>query len=328
VTSSGRRARATGVLGLALLAPVSAELLQAYLGDLGGPLGLLVVVLFLAPLYGGAALLIREVSVRTGAGWPGRLLLATAFGVAMPTLVDVSLFTTHRSDIDYWDDIVRSTLMGGISVYAVVTWVGGHVLMSIAAPIAVVETLVKQPGPWLGRIGLGVTAVLMLAVAAAVHQDSVSSYDVSAGLVDYLVSAAIVLALVAAALSPLGRPLSARPDHPPRPWVCVIAGAVLVGAFDLVPISWVGVAVELGVLTAGGLLVARWSRDQAWGPRHLAALAFGGVLARTVVGFAAPLPADTTWAEKLSQNVTYLVLVLLLGAALERRTRRPRQSAS
>ncbi|MFT3873259.1 MAG: hypothetical protein QM714_11540 [Nocardioides sp.] len=68
--------RAVGIVTTMLLAPVTAELLQAYLGDLGGPVGLVFVVPFFAPLYGGAALLIREVSVRTGRGWPGRLLMA------------------------------------------------------------------------------------------------------------------------------------------------------------------------------------------------------------------------------------------------------------
>ncbi|MDT0202461.1 hypothetical protein [Nocardioides sp. AE5] len=36
---------------------------------------------------------------------------------------------------------------------------------------------------------------------------------------------------------------------------------------------------------------------------------------------AAPLPQETTWAEEITQNCTYLGLVLLLGWALHRRTR-------
>lgn len=106
----------TGVLVLLLLAPVSAELLQAYLGDLGGPFGMVFLVLFLAPLYGGAGLLIREIAARTGRGWPGRLLLAGAFGVAMPTLIDGSLFTPVMPDVDDWSTIVqgrRSPTSGG-----------------------------------------------------------------------------------------------------------------------------------------------------------------------------------------------------------------------
>jgi hypothetical protein len=318
-----RRTRIAGVVGVALLAPIFAELIQAYLGDLGGVFGMLFFVVFLAPLYGGAALLIREVAVRTGRGWPCRLLLATAFGVAMPTLVDVSLFTPSNPDIDYWDDIMSSAVVGGVSLYAVVSWIGGHILMSISAPLAVVESLVRAPGPWLSRTGIAVTAVLMVAVAAAIHADSVGSNEVDATALRYAVSVAVVVALVAAALSPLGRPVRRRTGKVwlPSPLGCAGIGFLGMIAFDLAPISWAGVALDLSVLVVGGLLVLRWSRDARWGQRHVAALAFGGILARTLVGFLAPLPADTSWAEKVTQNTSYLLLVLALGVALERRTR-------
>lgn len=306
---------------MAVLAPVFAELLQAYLGDLGGLPGLLFFVVFLAPLYGGAALLVREVSVRTGRGWPGRLLLATAFGVAMPTLVDASLFTPHSPDIAYWDQLQSAATVGGISVYAAITWVGGHVLMSIAAPLVVVESLVGDPRPWLGRIGLGVVTVLMVAVAAAVHADLAQSHDVHVSVRQYAVSAAVVAASVGLAFTPLGRPVRRTTGSAPEPWVCAVVGFVLMAGFDLVPMSWLGVAIDVAALAVGGALVLRWCGSPAWRPRHVAALAFGGVLARTLIGFLAPLPAQTTVTDKLTQNVLYLALVLALGVALARRTR-------
>ncbi len=316
-----RLGRLGPVLGVAALAPVTAELLQAYLGDIGGVFGLVAVVVFLAPLYGGAALLIREIAVRTGRGWPGRLLLATAFGVAMPTLVDVSLFTVHRPDIDDWEQIVSAAPVGSIGISAVVTWVGGHALMSIAAPLATVESLSQTRGPWLGKIGLAVTATLMLLVAAAVHHDQVSSYDVKVDALHYAVSAAVVTGLVALALTPLGRPVRrAHIQSAPQPWVCAAVGLVLIAAFDLVPLSWLGVAIDLTVLALGGSLVLRWSRSPGWDRSRIATLTFGGLLARTLIGFLAPLPQNTTWAAKISQNLLYLALVLALGSAMTRRT--------
>ena len=56
------------------------------------------VVMILGPLYGGAAILIREYARRSGAGWPAIVLLATAFGVIQAGLVDQSLFNTHFLD--------------------------------------------------------------------------------------------------------------------------------------------------------------------------------------------------------------------------------------
>ncbi len=56
-------------------------------------------VVFLAPLHGGAAPLIREVAVRPLVA--GRLLLAGACGVLMTTGTDSSLFTPERPEIGH-----------------------------------------------------------------------------------------------------------------------------------------------------------------------------------------------------------------------------------
>lgn len=46
----------------------------------------------LAPLYGGAALLIREMTRRAGRGWPTMLLLSLGFGVCSEGALTESLF--------------------------------------------------------------------------------------------------------------------------------------------------------------------------------------------------------------------------------------------
>jgi hypothetical protein len=46
----------------------------------------------LAPMYGGGALLIREVVRRRGLGWPSIILLALACGVLEEGLITQSLF--------------------------------------------------------------------------------------------------------------------------------------------------------------------------------------------------------------------------------------------
>ncbi|MDI6105080.1 hypothetical protein QLQ12_41500 [Actinoplanes sp. NEAU-A12] len=50
------------------------------------------VLLFLGPLYGSVAVLIREVARRRGGGWPVMVLLAAAFGLVQAGVVDQSLF--------------------------------------------------------------------------------------------------------------------------------------------------------------------------------------------------------------------------------------------
>ncbi|WP_235736847.1 hypothetical protein [Nocardioides alcanivorans] len=317
------RGKVIGVLTILLLAPVTAELLQAYLGDLGGIGGLVFVDLFFAPLYGGMALLIREVSVRTGRGWRGRLLLAAAFGVAMPTIIDLSLFTPVRDDIDDWGTIVSAVSLGGIGWYAAITWVAGHVLMSVTAPVVVGETLARHPGPWLGKLGLVITGLAFIGMAAVIHHDQATSYAIDAGPADYVVSSVIIATLVVLAFTPLGRPLDpGRARRTPPLAVCLAVGVVGMAVLDFVPLSLIGLAVFAVTLSLGLLLVARWSGSPGWTQRHLAALTLGALLTRTVTGFLAPLPQDTTWPEKITQNATYLALILLLGWAMHRRTRR------
>lgn len=322
---ASRRTRTVGVVGVLLGAPVCAELLQAYLDITGDAFEMLFLLVFFAPMYGGAALLIREVAVRTGRGWRGRLLLAAAFGVLMTTVIDSSTFTPEVPEIDYWEDIMSSTLVGGVSAYALTTWVLGHVLMSVGAPLAVVEGLlpVVRGRPWLGRRGIVVLALLGTAVAVFVHVDP-DAAAVQATVLDRVISVAAVLALVGLAMGPWGRPVTEVAGRSPgRPWVLAVTGFVLMGTFDAVPISWLGVTVAWLVLATGGVLTARRSRSPAWGPRHVAALAYGALLARTTTGFLSPPPHGVAESAKLVQNAVFLVLVLALGVMLWWRTREP-----
>lgn len=152
------------VFGLLLVAPWAAECSWGGFPAEQFP----VVVVFLGPLYGGAAVLIREVARRTGGGWPVMALLAAAFGVVQAGLVDQSLFDRHFLDDTQFAEEGRAavaTLVPGIGVSAgqAVDYIGNHVLLSICAPIALVEALVppaRRDRPWLGRRGLVGVAIL------------------------------------------------------------------------------------------------------------------------------------------------------------------------
>src|SRR5215208_7980839 len=78
-TSPARRgwwSRMAPVLLLLVIAPLVAEFL---LGDV--TLASLPALVLFIPLYGGGALLIREVVRRRGGGWPAIVVFAAAFGV-------------------------------------------------------------------------------------------------------------------------------------------------------------------------------------------------------------------------------------------------------
>ncbi len=314
-----------GVLALLLGAPVFAELIQSYLDITGKLGGTLFLIAFLAPLYGGVAVLIREVAVRTGRGWRGRLLLAAAFGVLMPTWVDLSLWIPQTAEeIELWGDI-RGVTIAGVSVLALSSWALGHVVMSVAAPLGVVEALLPHGHgrPWLGWFGITVLTLLAAGVAALIHSDE-EGPDAETSLAKYALSLAFAAALAATAFTRLGRPLTPVPGRgAARPLVLGIAGFVFMAAFDLAPASWLGLLLVWGAPVVAGVFLVRWARSPEWTQRHLVAFVFGVILERAFIGFLVPTPPGADAAGKLVQNVVVLLLVLGLGLYLRARTRDP-----
>lgn len=142
------------VLGLLVLAPVCAEYLWGYDDSTGHPATLVGNLVVFSPLYGAPAVLIREAARRYGLGWPGLLLLAAAFGVVEAGIVDQSMWSTDYRDIPYWQDMSVPTYLApiGLSIYLAVSFVGGHVILSIGSPVAVVETLTRGVGTSRGSV--------------------------------------------------------------------------------------------------------------------------------------------------------------------------------
>jgi hypothetical protein len=246
------------------------------------------------------------------------VLLATAFGVAMPTLVDVSLFTPENPDVEDWDMIMGAALIGGssISAYAVVTWVAGHVVISVCAPLAVAEGLVpgERQRSWVASKPLAVLAVLAVGIAMLIRFDETTARP---SIAQTTIATVVVLALLAAAFGPWGRPLEPRMDTAvPGPLAVGVAGFALMLAFDLAPISWVGVAVEVSALLAAWIYVRRRAASTHWGWRQIAALGYGSILARAAIGFLVPVPSDVDPDAKDVQNTLLLALVAVLGLVL------------
>ena len=99
-----RRACSVPIAALLVLSAIGAELLTAYDDSTGRPIELLVAIAFFGPLYGGPALIIRELARRTGPGWPTMLLLAAAFGLLQPGVIDQSLFSDSYRDVQGWEE--------------------------------------------------------------------------------------------------------------------------------------------------------------------------------------------------------------------------------
>ncbi len=310
------RQRIVPIVGLLVGAPVSAEYLQAYLPETGDFLVLAGGLLVLGPLYGGAALLIRETALRTGRGWPGVVLMAAGFGLLMTSQVDGSMWLVHDPEIAYWDELRAGTLVAslGFAVFPVLSWVVGHVVFSIGAPLAVLDALAPRHrgGPLLGRPGLVVVALLCVSAALLIRNDPEYAASDPSALQSWM-SLLVAIGLIGLALSPIGRPV-ARTKSAPTVWTPVrtlVMAAVALVALDLLPATWVGVGLGVVVLTVGGSWVVHASRSSSWGLAQVTALGVAAIIERTVVGFIAPLPPGVEVSEKVMQSA---VLLGLAGA--------------
>ena len=317
------------VLVLLLLAPVCAEYLAAYDDSTGDPVALLAGLVVFVPLYGAPALLIRELARRAGLSWPGILLAAAAFGLVQAGVVDQSLFSLGYRGIESWAQDLEPTFLAplGLSAANALNFVGGHVVHSIAGPIAVAEGL--RPGtrhrPWVRRRTLVVLAALYAAASTLVLRDSLATESSHASPAQLVACAVLVALLLLAARSCRGRGARAAGRRAPRPWQLLAAvGAVFLVVGAAGPSRpWFAVCVVL--LSAAGVLVHRASRSPGWGDRHVLAVAAGALLPRALLAFTYfPLLGEVGAPAKYGHNTVLLVLVATACAVAARAAQSPR----
>lgn len=246
---------------LLVVAPLSGEF---FLGSL--TIRDLPALPFLVPLYGGGALLVREVARRLGGGWPTILLLGLAYGVIESGLVDGSMFAPHYGGMDLTGGRLEALGMG----YWGVAFVINHAVWSIAAPIGLVEVI--SPGrttrPWLGVPGTIVAALLYVGGCLMIGADQVETeggYAASPGQVTgCLVAVVALLALAAAA----ARARTSGRDATPRPALVAVVTAVATGAVFVMPATILGAAALLATVVVAVLLGGLWSSDRTWTRGH------------------------------------------------------------
>lgn len=266
-------------VALFLLAPMVGEFV---LGNI--PVSGLPSLVVLAPVYGGAAVLIRVAARRTGRGWPTMLLLGAAFGVLIAGLLDQSLFNPAFEEYSFQEVTPVPAL--GISAYHSYTFVVGHAVWSIGVPIALVEGLTWRHGttPWLGRTGLVVTAVVFAAGSLLLWRIMLRAEGFLATGGQRIGAALVVLALVAVAF--LLKPSARVVDRAaPRPWAVGVFGFLASSLHTLVPASWGGLVTAVAVLVLASAVVRHWSHRAGWGPVHRFALAGGIFLTYTWLGW-------------------------------------------
>jgi hypothetical protein len=300
-------------------APLVAEYL---LGDL--PLKLLFALVALAPMYGGGALLIREVVRRSRRGWPSILVLGAAYALLEEAFTTQSLFNPdylhlHGHFLTHaWIPLLH---IGG---WWTLFMLNLHAFWSISVSIALVEGLfpAHTDQPWLGRVGDSVVFVLFLigcfmGVFITLKQDrwvAPASQFVAAGLV--------ILLLIVLAFRLRPAPPSAQTGVVPSPWFTGSLAFVLGFCVLILPPTWNwgAVAAMLTIDLAFLASVSVLSRRAGWNPLHIFSLAAGGAVAYGVHAFIGhPVVPGSILAARIS-NAVFLAAALVVIAIGARRT--------
>ncbi|MEV4266224.1 hypothetical protein [Kribbella sp. NPDC049584] len=194
--------RSLPALGLFFLSPLVAEFL---LGNI--PISAFYAILTLAPLYGGGAVLIRELVRRRGWGYPSVIVLALAYGVIEEGITTQSLFNPNYADLRLLDPGHISAL--GMGAPWTVFVLGLHTVWSITVPIVLMESVSRHPRePWLGKLGLWVYGMLFLAgiVATTAFGYTKDSFRASTGQDIGVGIAIVVLVALAVWIGRRGKP--------------------------------------------------------------------------------------------------------------------------
>jgi hypothetical protein len=306
--------RLPAVLSLFVLSPLIAEYL---LGSL--PVAMIGILPVMALMYGSAAVLIREIARRAGRGWASIALLACAYGFIEEGLVTQSLFNPNYLGLRLPDFGFIPSL--GTALPWLIYVISIHVVWSICVPIGLAESLfpAKRDQPWLGRIGIGVFSLLLLAGCALVAIFTYKQRPFMASGAQLTTTVLIVAALIVAALK---WPPAKRGTAPaPHAVVLFLAGLVFGSALMVLqqiaearmhwnPIECVAAIVVLQAAFIGFMAV--FTRGKVWNDRQRFALMAGGFLTYAWIGF--PLDVELHGKADLHAHAILAAIMCLILA--------------
>ncbi|MGD0097706.1 MAG: hypothetical protein ABSB60_14530 [Terracidiphilus sp.] len=326
-----RKRNIFAVITLLFVAPLVAEYL---LGDL--PLRMLTALIVLAPAYGGAAILIREIARRTGRGWPTMLTLGAAYALIGEGLITQSLFNPDymKKHLHLLDPAYIPAL--GIGGWWTAFMFNVHTFWSMGVSIALVEALFPADAetPWLGWVGDSVVALVFVLGSAASFGIGFKQNQFIASHAQLLGAAALsVLLMVSAFLIPARRPQRFGVGAP-SPWITAAIAFVLgMAVLKATPIASV---LSVGILHTSSnwgwpalgamlifdafflLLIAFFSRQGGWNALHTLSLAGGGALAYGIRAFTAKPLVGGVLGMRISNTVCLTAAVWLIWFAARR----------
>lgn len=279
--SNKRNTQLAPAIILFFLAPIFAEYLIGILSisEIG-------YILFLAPMYGGGALLIREVTRRSGRGIVTMLILGVAYGLIEEGLIDQMLFNRfYLTGQNQWNSFIPILgIDGRLTVYVLAM----HAIWSTCIPIIIVEALFPKQGirPWLSKSGLGIVTSIFILGSVYLSYDTYIDKQFFASTLQLLGTTIAVMLLVIVSFRFGSHTSASTTTAAPKPWFVSIFSLVASSIFMLADSSygWDGFTVCVLTVVVFFIIVYRWSRRIGWGDMHRIAIAGGGILTYAWLG--------------------------------------------
>ena len=311
--------RVAPALGLFFLSPRVGEFLLGNVSIDALPIGLT-----MAPMYGGGAVLIREVARRAGKGWPTMILLALAFGAIEEGLICQTLFNPSYFGFELLREAYIPAL--GVGTWWTLFVLTLHTVWSISVPIAIIESLVPERAntPWLGLPGLMVMSVLYVLGSALVFLGTYQQERFIATPPQMLGVIASVVALLTAAFRVRTRSLRSE-RAAPGPWPVGVFAFLTASTFMIlryVVADWPIVMAYLLLFALVAVVVVRWSGRVGWGAAHRLALAGGALLTYAWHSFPQKPVIGSGGAIDLVGNAVFSIGAAVLLVAASRSVRR------
>ena len=306
---------------LFFLSPFVAEFL---LGNIS--ISAIAALIFLAPMYGGGALAVREIARRCGRGWATLVLLALAYGLIEEGIIIQTLFNPNYLGLHLLTEAYIPSLgIGGWWTPFVLTL---HTVWSISVPIVIVEALfaARRETPWLGKTGLGVSILLFLIGGILIRMGTQKQGPFTASPLQ-LISATGLVGLVTALAFRFKKTAPSRTGAIPNPWVIGITTFLLGLGFmsaHAVLHEWTIVAAYVAIYAIAVGLLATWSGRVGWSPLHTLAAGGGAMLTYACTAFPEdPVIGAKGTVDLVGNTVFALIAIVLLVLAVksERRSK-------
>jgi hypothetical protein len=264
------------------------------------PLSRLPVFLLQVGIYGGAAVLIRELVVRRRLPQWWLVVLGLAYGLFEEGVVLQSLFNEHFRGLDVLGSYGRAVGVNWVWAMFIVPY---HAVFSIAIPIVITELLfpASRRTPWLGKRGLWIVAAFLtinavVLAAFIAHVFTASELPWPQLTLDTCIVGSVIAAAFCATRAQSREPTapSQKSVSPRRVRMIGLLGGLswflgirvlLVGDGHQTP-AYVPLAVSVLLAAFVWWRIAHWSAPgRSWTSGHLYALAAGALPTSWLMGF-------------------------------------------